>query len=144
MQINQIVRPAAAEVITITTLRPGDVYKRLQKESYGERWFIFLGIVQTVLNNGDDCAFTAFEVNSLTNEVKHVVYGTGADLALFPATVDEAHGILGSARDAAQAAYESAEAAAQKARSLRDLTLGVIERANEITAAPTSVVALDA
>lgn len=134
MQIDQIVRPAAAEIITITTLRAGDVYKRLQKEPYGERWQVFLGIVQTVMHNGTDCAFTAFEVNGITNEVKHVGYGTGADLALFPATVEEAHSILAAARDEAVRNFEQRERELLKARDLLALTDSVIARANDITA----------
>jgi hypothetical protein len=138
MEITNLVRPAAAEIITITTLRPGDVYSRLEKQSYSETWYMILGVVQTIHHNGTDAAFTAFEVNGQTMAVKHAVYGTSASLSLFTASPDEVHAVLASARESAASDYESAKRSLEKAKSLVDLVDGVIMGAAEITT-PLSV-----
>lgn len=138
MEITNLVRPAAAEIITITSLRPGDVYSRLQKESYSDRWYMIIGVVQTVHHNGTDAAFTAFEVNQQTRAIELKAYGTGADLALFPATPEEAHAVLGDARDQALSEYEDAKRKLDKAKGMVTLVDSVIMSAGEITQAPTT------
>jgi len=142
MEITNLVRPAAAEVITITTLRPGDVYSRLEKQSYSETWYMILGVVQTIHHNGTDAAFTAFEVNSQTMAVKHAVYGTSASLSLFTATPDEIRSVLRQARESAVSDYDSAKRALDKAQDMVSLVDSVIMGANDITAPETAVASI--
>jgi hypothetical protein len=139
MKIDQIVRPAAAEVITITTLRPGDVYSRLEKQSYSETYYMRLGIVQTVHANGTDAAFTAVEVDSLDYSVALKVYGTGSDLALFTATPDEIRTVLGEALERAGRDVRDAEAALSKTRDKESAVRRMIDGAEAIQSPQTAV-----
>jgi F0F1-type ATP synthase epsilon subunit len=139
MQVNQIIRPAAAEVITITTLRPGDVYSRLEKQSYGDRYYIRLGIVQTVHSNGDDTAFTAVEVDSLDYTMELKVFGSGSDLSLFTATTEEIRAVLGEAQDRITREVRDAEQALSKAKDRRAAIDRVVDGATEIRNPQTAI-----
>lgn len=79
---------ASATVITITRLKAGDVYKRLEPTS--EPPLVF-GIVQDVLHNGTDAAITAIEITSGYQGVsaRLRVFEMAKDLALFAATPSE-------------------------------------------------------
>ena len=140
MEITNLVRPAAAEVITITTLRPGNVYSRLQKESYSDKWYMIVGIVQTIHSNGTDAAFTAFEINQQTMDVELKAYGTGADLSLFAATPEEAITILSEARDRVYSGRDEAQRKLEKANTLC-MTVDKIIRQGELTAPEQSSLA---
>ena len=90
METTQIIR-ASAEVVTISSFRPGDVYKRVENDYTGNAGLRF-GIVQDVMNNGTDAAFTALEYRSdyssgYTAELK--VYDGSKPAALFAATPEE-------------------------------------------------------
>lgn len=89
MNITQFVQPMA-NVVAITSLQTNDVYKRLVKK-YNDTYEMHYGIVRDVVHNGEDAAFTAVEFTSeygsLHIELK--TYGSGSDLAIFPATPDE-------------------------------------------------------
>jgi hypothetical protein len=134
MEITNLVRPAAAEVITITKLQPGDVYSRLQKESYSDKWFLIVGVVQTIHSNGTDAAFTAFEVNQQTHAVELKAYGTGADLSLFAATPEEALMVLQEARDRVYAELDDAHRKVDKARALANTMDSILGTAGSLTA----------
>lgn len=89
MDTRQLIE-ASAEVVTITRLKAGDVYKRVE-ESGGYGSPLRFGIVQSVMNNGTDSAFTALELTptyaGITSEVK--VFKAGVPAALFAATPHE-------------------------------------------------------
>lgn len=85
MQTQHLVQ-ASADVITITTLRAGDVYKRLQKR-YNDEYFAVIGVVQSVDNNGTDTMISAIEIGDDAVTLK--VFGTNTEMAIFAATPDE-------------------------------------------------------
>lgn len=86
MDTTQIVR-ASADVVTIIKLRKGDVYKRLSKLSYQEKYDACYGIVQSIDYNGEQAMVTAIEI--APEGVKLAVFGTDSNLSLFAATLDE-------------------------------------------------------
>jgi hypothetical protein len=139
MKVDQIVRAAGAEVITITTLRPGDVYSRLEKQSYSETYYLRLGIVQSVHSNGEDAAFTAVEIDSLNYEVSLKVYGTGANLALFAATPEEIRNVLSEALTRANRGVKDAEESLSTARDKRAAVDRLIDGAAAIQSPETAI-----
>jgi len=83
---------ASANVIRITKLKQGDVYKRLIEQNYGvDKYKMVFGIVQDVMFNGTDGAITAieFDYSWTSMGVSLKTFGTGADLQLFAATPEE-------------------------------------------------------
>ena len=91
MDTRQLIE-ASAEIITITRLQAGDVYKRIEEGGYGSP--LRFGIVQSVMNNGAESAFTALEFTpnygSVNAEIK--VFSAGKPIAIFaamPAEVQE-------------------------------------------------------
>lgn len=87
MQTTSILE-ASATVITITELQAGDVYKRVVEA--GEPAIVF-GIVQSVMHNGTDAAFTAIEISDSYYGVTaaNKVFKAGMDIAIFAATPAE-------------------------------------------------------
>src|SRR6476661_1858622 len=87
METRQIIE-ASADVITITRLRAGDVYKRVETDYQGTASLRF-GIVSDVMHNGSDGAFAALEYTtdfSAGVAVTQKVYDGGKPAALYPAT----------------------------------------------------------
>lgn len=134
MEITNLVRPAAAEVITITKLQPGNVYSRIYKPTYSDTYSLIIGVVQTVHSNGTDAAFTAFEVNQQTREVDLKAYGTGADLSLFAATPEEAMTVLQEARERVYSELADANRKVEKARAMANTIDSILGTAGAITA----------
>lgn len=116
-----------ANIVRIVSLKPGDVYKRLEESSYGGAT-MQIGIVSEVLNNGDRCAVTAIEYKGSYGgvEVETRVFTDKANVTLFPATPDEVHAHLDDLTKAAERKAEKAEAELRSARE-------VVVRVREIT-----------
>lgn len=90
MQVQQLIQ-ASANVITITALTPGDVYKRVT-EGYSGDATIQFGVVQSVMNNGTDAAVTALEYSPDYQQgvvAKTAVFTGSKPQAIFPATPAE-------------------------------------------------------
>lgn len=79
---------ASAEVVTITTLRKGDVYRRLYKPAYAPERMVF-GVVLSIDHNGTNAAITALEFGPDTAP-ERAVFGTTIELNIFATTVEEA------------------------------------------------------
>lgn len=81
---------ASAEVTTITKLKKGDVYKRLEDSTYSGDEIIH-GIVLDVLYNGTDAAIQTMEFkgsyNSLDTTFK--VFGGSKEIKIFPSSQEE-------------------------------------------------------
>lgn len=123
MQTKTLVQ-ASAQVITITTLTPGDVYKRLV-ESWGGKFEAVYGVVQTVDFNGEDAMVTALELKGpvITTEV----FGSGTDLRIFTSTPEEVQFAFDGAKDTLENAHQvKREELAKAHRSL--LNLDVVRR----------------
>lgn len=87
METKQIVQ-SSANVIRITNVKPGDVYKRFD-ESYDDR--TYFGVIQAVHNDGDKTIIESMEYcyrySSL--EVNHKVLRGEKDYILFPSSPEE-------------------------------------------------------
>lgn len=87
MQTKQAIQ-TSANVVRITSVSAGDVYKRFE-ESYDDR--IYFGLVQAVHNDGDRTIIESVEYcykySSLTVEYK--VMNGEKDYVLFPSSPEE-------------------------------------------------------
>ncbi|MGH1563086.1 hypothetical protein [Mumia sp. DW29H23] len=133
---------ASAKVVTITELKPGDVYKRVD-DAYGGTKLIF-GIVRDVMNNGTDAAFTALEVESGYQPTPTVkVFKAGASLSLFAARPDEVSAHLVDVQMAAARRVADAERALTTAHEAFDAVVAIrddISRGHELTPATTGAI----
>lgn len=92
-----------ATVARVTQLTEGDAYRRLiPKTAYSEPRMV-VGVVTSVMNNGETIAITALEVDEAnrytsTSPVKQQIFEGDADLALFPVVDGEAQEILSLAQ----------------------------------------------
>lgn len=146
MQVEQIIK-ASADVLTITTLSPGDVYKRVDTDYAGTSSLVF-GVVQDVMNNGTDAAVTALEYAAAytTGVVAKLTVFTGSkSVALFPATPDEVRAHMDDLRRSSGAALDRANEAQQKAQESH---AAVVRLHNAVArgdlSAPATVGVLDA
>jgi hypothetical protein len=118
VQTQQLIE-ASAEIITITRLKAGDVYKRLFDGGYGTNRLTELryGVVTEVLNNGEDGAIVAIEMNPGYNAVtvEQKVYESGANVALFAATPEEIYAHQNEIEKAAIAKQVAAQKALDEA-----------------------------
>jgi len=122
---------ASATAITITTLREGDVYKRLEKDYSGYK--INFGIVTSVLFNGEDAAITAVEYSSNYSDgykIDSKVFGGDVELLIFHATKEEIESHLADLKRSANAAVSKAE----KELEARVKAAGELDRAYAIAA----------
>lgn len=88
MQTKNLIQ-TSANVIRITNLKIGDLYKRYSDSAYDNS--IYYGIVKAINNNGENTFLEAVEYNksysSITADFK--VFSGDKDLSIFPATLDE-------------------------------------------------------
>lgn len=125
METKQIVQ-ASANVIRITKLTKGDIYKRFDDN------YSYLGIVQNIYNDGNNAIIESTEYRNYYGDLKvepQVLRGD-KDYVIFPATLDDFNLEFESIEKGLNRKIESAEkeiASAQKSievtRSLRDGTL---------------------
>jgi len=85
MQTKQIIQ-ASANVIRITKLSKGNIYKRFEDNDY-----VYYGVVTEVLNDGINAIITAVEYRKSWSsiDVSQKVIKGEKDYVLFPATADE-------------------------------------------------------
>lgn len=137
---------ATADIITVVSLRTGDVYKRLEKD-YSGGYTVQFGVVQDVMHNGEDAVITALEfAASYTGvEPKYKVFGTDSDLKLFAATPDEVRHHFEELVETTQRAVQTAEVDLTKKREMaaRVAALVATESARELTTAVTSTKELE-
>jgi hypothetical protein len=89
MQTKQIVQ-ASANVVRITNVSAGDVYKRFEQSSYSDS--TYFGIVRNVHNDGENTVIecTEFRKSYSDLEMNYKVFTNKTeDLAMFPATPEE-------------------------------------------------------
>lgn len=81
---------ASAEITTITSLKKGDVYKRLEESSYGGDEIV-QGIVLDVLYNGTDAAIQVMEFKPGYKDIDKTfkVFGGAKDIKIFPSSKEE-------------------------------------------------------
>lgn len=86
----------SANVIRITNLKKGDIYKRYEDSSYSSS--LYYGLVKDIKNNGEETFIEAIEYkksySSIDADLK--IFSGSKDLAIFPATLDEVQEEFGS------------------------------------------------
>lgn len=110
---------ASANVIRITEVKVGDVYKRFSdSDSYEDR--VYYGIVKAIHNDGENAIIEAVEYcyrySDITVELK-VMKGT-KEYTIFPATPEDLNTELDKARIAQVRAIEKANEEIAKANRL--------------------------
>lgn len=109
---------ASANVIRITEVKVGDVYKRFDDGSYEDR--VYYGIINAIHNDGENAIIEAVEYcykyNDITVEVK-VMRGT-KEYTIFPATPEDLNIELEKARSSQIKKIESANDEIDKANKL--------------------------
>jgi hypothetical protein len=88
-----------ANVIRITSVSAGDVYKRFEESSYDDR--TYFGVVKAVHNDGDktiiEATEYAYKYSSI--EVAHKIISGVKEVTIFPSSPDELSLELGKARE---------------------------------------------
>jgi hypothetical protein len=99
MQVKSMIA-TDAQVVRITNVASGDIYKRMHKPSYGEPSLVF-GYITDVLNDGENAVIVAVEFTpgSWGSSTEPVVrtFANDTDVAIFPASEDEWRTGLGEA-----------------------------------------------
>lgn len=88
MQTKQIVQ-ASANVIRITNLERGDIYKRFDDTSYSKD--VKYGIVRAIYNDGEKTYVEAVEYKKSYQDLEaslYIIRGDN-DVSIFPATIEE-------------------------------------------------------
>ena len=115
MQTKTLVE-ASADIITITSLKAGDVYKRLEKSYSG--YSVNYGVVTSVLHNGTDAAILAIEWKGSFREItaESKVFGTDDDIKVFAAEPAEVREHLDEVKRAGEQAIRKAQKDEEEAR----------------------------
>lgn len=139
MHVQQIIR-ASADILTITSLSPGNVYKRIEEPDYSGEQRLSFGVVQSVMNNGEDAAVTALELAPDYSGIvaKLRVFDGRKPVAIFPATPEEVSVHLSELLDRATRDVASAEEALNTKREALARVQRVSDTIGELTA-PESV-----
>lgn len=113
---------ATANIVTVVSLKQGDVYKRLVENTYGEKYTVQIGVVRDVMHNGEDAVITALEFAQTYGSVepKLQTFGTGTDLKLFTADPEEVRAHFAEVIEHAQRLVRTAEDELAKKRAVLD------------------------
>lgn len=122
----------SATVARVTQLQEGDAYRRLiPKTTYQEPKMV-VGVVTSVMNNGETVAITALEVKEDANRyrtdspVEVKIFEADHDLALFPLVDGEAEEMLALAREEIDKRVEIKQGELEQAQDHRDRLENVI------------------
>lgn len=116
---------ASANVIRITSVSAGDVYKRFD-ESYDDR--IYYGVVKNVHNDGENAVIESVEYCQKYNDLDvtlKVIKGD-KDYIIFPSTPEELNLELDGARNKKVREVEEAEKTISKAKKIIEEIDGLI------------------
>ena len=138
MNLTTLIQPTA-EIVSITTLKKNDVYKRLN-ELYGNSYDLVFGVVLDVMHNGTDAAITALEFSVDTGNVKPVfkVFGTNADIKIFPAVADEVRMHFSELRAKAAELLKAAQHETEVRFDVLSRVDDIIARADNLTDSATT------
>lgn len=89
---------STANVIRITSISAGDVYKRFEESSYDDR--TYFGVVKAVHNDGEKTIIEATEYcyKYSSIDVSHKIISGTKDVTIFPSTPEELNLSLEEAR----------------------------------------------
>lgn len=116
MQTKQIIQ-SSANVIRITAVKAGDVYKRFD-DQYDDR--VSYGVITAVHNDGDKTIIQATEYRYAYNsiEIAYKIIKGEKDYTLFPATPEDLNIELGKARAAKVREIEDAKDKIEKSTKI--------------------------
>lgn len=114
METRQVIQ-ASANIIRITNLSKGDVYKRIEESSYSEPGVKY-GIVMDLLNDGNECFIEVLEYTKSYSTVSCSikVFSGKKDVAIFPATPEEVKEYLQSSVDSMERDIEEKKKEVEK------------------------------
>jgi len=127
--VKDAVRTPTVERVAL--LSQGDVYKRLEENSYGDPKFIY-GHVIDIVNNGDKVVLSALEYGGYPVGASVKVFPPDKTLELFPALPEEVQTYIdemvsaadGQLRTAREALFKAERTAAQVRKFRDDLSNG--------------------
>lgn len=113
---------ASAEVVTIRTLKTGDVYRRLETSPYTSDKIV-MGVVTDIGNNGDQVYVQALEVDpdAYDGKIEKKSFSGERDLALFTALPEEFTAAVADSREAFERDLAKKKAEVEKAEANRAL-----------------------
>jgi hypothetical protein len=91
MQVKTLINPSAT-IIRVAEIHPNDIYKRLEKPSYGDERLVY-GKVIDVLATDEEAALVALEFvpvdygSAISAQIR--TFKGDTEIALFPATIEE-------------------------------------------------------
>lgn len=108
---------STANVVRITTVTPGDVYKRFD-DSYDDR--TYYGLVKAVHNDGEETIIEATEYRKTYSSInaEHKIIKGKKDVTIFPSTPEELNLELTDARNEQIRKIEEAKSDIEKAERL--------------------------
>ncbi len=106
----QNVIQASANIIRITQLKKGDVYKRVEEANYGGA-SIRYGVVIDILNGGEKGFIESIEYTKSYSSIEAVVkvFTGNDDIAIFPTTIEEVNEHLNGCIDSIQKSIDQKE-----------------------------------
>jgi hypothetical protein len=143
MKISTVLRPSA-EVVQITEVTVGAVYKRLDTPSYGEPRLLF-GVVTDIMHNGEESALVAIEFvpptygGSMEPTIR--TFKGDAEVAIYPAQPEE----FSLAMQQSIEKQEQSIAEVRKTLAAKQSVLDLMERTlmSPMSVAGTTVVAIE-
>lgn len=116
MKIQNMMKPSA-QVVRIVNLSKGDVYKRVEKSSYGEPKLL-LGVVREVLVSEEETTVIGveYQVNYGSVTVNEKVMTGDTDALIYPATPEEVAAESERMREMLERKISEQEVALEKAR----------------------------
>lgn len=135
----KILISANAEVVTVHTLKPHDVYRRLEASTYKADQVLY-GVVTDVANNGTDAFISAleFDPTEYQGEVNVKTFGTSADLALFSCLPDEFTAAAADLRNGHVGRITAKEAEVAKAKAALARLDSMVTASEDLTTAETT------
>lgn len=112
MQVKHVIQ-ASAEVVNVSQVHIGDIYKRIEKPPYGDERLVY-GKVIDILANVEDAALVALEFvpQDYSTGIQAAIrtFSGNSEIALFPATIAEYELVLSNAIDAQEKLVMAARA----------------------------------
>jgi len=123
MQTKSLIQ-ANVNVIQITNLKKGDVFKKISDTSYGGK--VLYGIVMDLLNDGVNTFIEVLEYEKSYDEIKAEikVYSGKDDMAIFPTEVEEL-------KEYFESTIKSLEENVEEAKKKLNEDIKAIEKAKE-------------
>lgn len=144
MQVQTIIQPSA-NIVRITSVEVGSVYKRLDKPTYGEARMLF-GIVTDVMTDGEESALIAIEFvppTYISGSVEPTLktFKGDSEVSIYPAQPEEFRVAMEQAMEQQQRSIADARKALGKQEGVLTMMEKTLDRPMHL--AGTTVVAIE-